>query len=47
MPKVLTATEARQGTRPQAMLWVLVASLILAMIAGLLLAVGWITPPLS
>jgi hypothetical protein len=45
MTKVLTATEARQGTRPQAMLWVLIVSLILAIIAGLLLAMGWINLP--
>jgi hypothetical protein len=42
MTKVLNATEARQGTRPRAMLWVLLVSLILAVIAGLLLTVGWI-----
>jgi hypothetical protein len=47
MPKVLTTTEARQGTRPQVMLWVLVFSLILAIIAGLLLAVGWGNLPWS
>ncbi len=45
MTKVLTATEARQGTGPRAMFWVLVVSLILAIIAGLLLAVGWISLP--
>jgi hypothetical protein len=47
MPKVLTTTEARQGTSPRAMLWALVFSLILAIIAGLLLAVGWINLPWS
>jgi hypothetical protein len=47
MTKVLTTTEARQGTHPRAMLWVLVFSLILAIIAGLLLAVGWINLPWS
>ncbi len=45
MTKVLTATEARQGARPRGMLWVLIVSLILAIIAGLLLAVGWINLP--
>jgi hypothetical protein len=44
MTKVLTTSEARAGTRPRAMLWVLV-SLILAIIAGLLLTVGWINLP--
>jgi hypothetical protein len=47
MAKVLTTTEARQGTRPKAMLWVLVFSLILAIIAGFLLAVGWVSLPWS
>ena len=42
----LNATEARAATkRPRAMMWVLVVSLILAEIAGLGLAVGWIAPP--
>lgn len=40
----LSPTEARQGMkRLRAMLWVLVVSLMLAMIAGLALAVGWIS----
>ena len=47
MTKVLTNTEARAGTRPQAMLWVLIVSLILAIIAGLLLTVDWINLPWS
>lgn len=46
MVKELNATEARQATiRPRAMLWVLVVSLMLAIIAGLALAVGWINLP--
>jgi hypothetical protein len=43
----LTATEARQGTGPRAMFWVLIASLTLAVIAGLLLGLGWISLPWS
>lgn len=45
MAKVLTAKEARQGARPQGVLWVLVVSLILAIIAGIGLALGWIALP--
>jgi hypothetical protein len=45
MPLQVTTTEARQGTGPKAMFWVLVASLTLAVIAGLGLAVGWIALP--
>jgi hypothetical protein len=41
----LTKTEARQGTRPRAMFWVLVVSLGLAVLAGLGLALGWIALP--
>jgi hypothetical protein len=41
----LTKTEARQGTRPRAMLWVLLVSLALCAIAGLALALGWISLP--
>jgi hypothetical protein len=41
----LTATEARQGTGPRAMFWVLMASLTLAVIAGHLLGLGWISLP--
>ncbi len=42
----LNATEARQATkRPRAMIWVLTVSLLLALIAGLALAVGWIGLP--
>jgi hypothetical protein len=41
----LTKTEARQGTGPRAMFWVLIASLSLAVIAGVGLAFGWITLP--
>jgi len=44
----LNATEARAATkRPRAMIWVLVVSLMLAGIAGLALAVGWISLPLG
>jgi hypothetical protein len=35
MPAKLTTTEARQGTGPRAMFYVLIASLTLAVIAGL------------
>jgi ABC-type uncharacterized transport system permease subunit len=42
----LNATEARAATkRPRAMIWVFVVSLMLAGIAGLALAVGWISLP--
>jgi len=41
----LTPTEARQGTGPRAMFWVLTVSLTLAVIAGLLLGLGWISLP--
>jgi hypothetical protein len=42
----LNATEARAATkRPRAMMWVLVGSLTLAVIAGLALAIGWISLP--
>jgi hypothetical protein len=41
----VTPTEARQGTGPRAMLWVLVASLILAGCAGLAMGIGWIRLP--
>jgi hypothetical protein len=46
-PPKFTTTEARQGTGPRAMFWVLIGSLTLAVIAGLALglAFGWI--PLS
>ena len=43
----LNKTEARQGTRPRAMLWVLVGSLVLAAIIGLALGLGWISFPWS
>lgn len=42
---VLNVTEARQGGRPRAMLWVLIISIALAVIAGLVLGLGWITLP--
>jgi hypothetical protein len=45
MATKLTPTEARQGTGPRAMFWVLSASVGLAVIAGLLLALGWIALP--
>ncbi len=42
----LNPTEARQATkRPRAMIWVLIVSLLLAVVAGLALAVGWIALP--
>ena len=42
----LNATEARAATkRPRAMILVLTVSLTLAVIAGLALAVGWISLP--
>jgi hypothetical protein len=43
---VLNTTEARQGTRPRAMLWVLLISLALAIAAGIVLGLGWISLPL-
>jgi hypothetical protein len=45
----LTTTEARQGTGPRGMFWVLIGSLTLAVIAGLALglAFGWIPLPWS
>jgi predicted Na+-dependent transporter len=46
MATQLNATEARQATkRPRAMIWVLVISLMLCLIAGLALGVGWISLP--
>jgi hypothetical protein len=45
MAAKLTTTEARQGTGPKAMFWVLIISLGLAVIAGLLLGLGWISLP--
>jgi hypothetical protein len=45
MPPKITTTEARQGTGPRAMFSVLTISLTLAVIAGLLLALGWISLP--
>jgi len=44
-PPKLTTTEARQGTGPRAMFWVLIISLTLAVVAGLLLGLGWISLP--
>jgi hypothetical protein len=45
----LTTSEARQGTGPPAMFWVLIGSLALALIAGLALGFtfGWIPRPWS
>ncbi|MGH6802781.1 MAG: hypothetical protein ACREC3_05370 [Methyloceanibacter sp.] len=43
----LTPTEARQGAGPRAMFWVLTISLSLAVTAGLLLGLGWISLPWS
>ena len=45
MRRLLTATEARQGTGPKAMFWVLVASLSLAVLVGFMLALHWINLP--
>ena len=46
MPKKLDPTEARQATmRPRSMLLVLLASLLLCLIAGIALALGWISLP--
>jgi hypothetical protein len=46
MPEKLEPTEARQASmRPRSMLIVLGASLILCAIAGLALALGWISMP--
>jgi hypothetical protein len=45
MASKLTPTEARQGTGPRARFWVLTISITLAVIAGLLLAFGWISLP--
>jgi len=45
-PKV-TPTEARQGAGPRGMFWVLIISLTLAVIAGLVLGLGWISLPWS
>jgi hypothetical protein len=41
----VTPTEARQGTGPRGMFWVLLISLALAVIAGLVLGFGWISLP--
>lgn len=47
MPLKVTTTEARQGTGPRAIFWVLIVSLTLAVIAGLLLGLGWVSVPWS
>ena len=47
MPPKVTTTEARQGTGPRTMFWVLIISLTLAVIAELLLGLGWISVPWS
>jgi hypothetical protein len=47
MPAKLTTTEARPGTGPRAMFYVLIASLTLAVIAGLALGLGWVSLPWS
>jgi hypothetical protein len=44
-PQKLTATEARQGTGPRAIVYVLIVSLALAVLAGLALGLGWIALP--
>lgn len=41
----ITPTEARQGTGPRAMFWVLTTSIALAVVAGLLLGLGWVSLP--
>jgi hypothetical protein len=42
----ITATEARQATmRPRVMVWVLFASLFWCLMAGLGLALGWLSLP--
>ena len=42
----VTTNEARQATtRPRAMIWVLLGSLFLCAMAGLGLAMGWISLP--
>lgn len=43
----INTTEARQATRSRATLWVLLTSIGLCIVAGLLLAVGWISLPWS
>ncbi len=43
MATKITPTEARQATGPRAMVWVLTASIVLAVIAGIVLGFGWIT----
>jgi len=43
MATKITPTEARQGTGPRTMFWVLAASVTLAVMAGLLLGFGWIS----
>ena len=45
MATELNTTEARQGTRPRGMLVVLIVSLLLALFAGGMLALGWISLP--
>ncbi len=45
MAAKLTTTEARQGTGPRAMFYVLIASLTLAVIAGIGLGLGWVSLP--
>ena len=47
MAAKLTTTEARQGTGPRSMFWVLATSLTLAIIAGLVLGLGWVSLPWS
>ena len=44
MATQINPTEARQATKkPRAMLMVLIVSILLAVIAGLALALGWIS----
>jgi hypothetical protein len=45
MPTRLTTTEARQGTGPRAVFYVLMVSLALCVIAGVALAFEWISLP--
>ena len=45
MAAKLNPTEARQGSSRPRMIYVLVISLVFAVIAGLALAAGWISTP--
>ena len=45
MAEKLNTTEARQGSSRPGMIYVLIISLVLAVIAGLALGAGWIALP--